>query len=50
MYGDMIMVYTVLNGYELSLEHLFAVDNNSITRGHNFKFTLQNNNTSSVFQ
>ena len=27
----------VLNGYDPSLEHLFAVDNNSITRGHNFK-------------
>ena len=37
MLGDMIMVYKVLNGYELSLEYLFAVDNNSITRGHNFK-------------
>ena len=37
MRGDMIMVYKVLNGYEPSLEHLFAVDNNSITRGHNFK-------------
>ena len=35
--GDMIMVYKVLNGYEPSLEHLFEVDNNSITRGHNFK-------------
>ena len=49
MCGDMIMVYTVLNGCELSLEHLFAVDNNLITRGHNSKFTLQNNNTSSFF-
>ena len=37
MHGDMIMVYKVLNGYEPSLEHLFEVDNNSITRGHNFK-------------
>ena len=37
MRGDMIMVYKVLNGYESSLEHLCAVDNNSITRGHNFK-------------
>ena len=37
MRGDMIMVYKVLNGYEPSLEHLFEVDNNSITRGHNFK-------------
>ena len=34
MHGDMIMVYKVLNGYEPSLEHLFVVDNNSITRGH----------------
>ena len=31
------MVYKVLNGYNPSLELLFAVDNNSITRGHNFK-------------
>ena len=37
MCGDMIMVYKVLNGYEPWLEHLFAVDNNSITRGYNFK-------------
>ena len=37
MRGDMIMVYKVLNGYNPSLELLFAVDNNSITRGHNFK-------------
>ena len=37
MRGDMIMVYKVLNGYDPSLEHLFAVDNNSITTGHNFK-------------
>ena len=37
MRGDMIMVYKVLNGYDPSLEHLFAVDNNSITRGHNLK-------------
>ena len=37
MCGDMIMVYKVLNGYDPSLEHLFAVDNNSITRGHNLK-------------
>ena len=36
MRGDMIMVYKVLNGYDPSLEHLFVVDNNSITRGHNF--------------
>ena len=37
MRGDMIMVYKVLNRYEPSLEHLFEVDNNSITRGYNFK-------------
>ena len=37
MCGDMIMVYKVLNGYEPLLEHLFEADNNSITRGHNFK-------------
>ena len=37
MCGDMVMVYKVLNGYDPSLEHLFAVDDNSITRGHNFK-------------
>ena len=37
MRGDMIMVYEVLNGYEPSLKHLFEADNNSITRGHDFK-------------
>ena len=37
MRGDMIMIYKVLNGYEPLLKHLFEVDNNSITRGHNFK-------------
>ena len=37
MHGDMIMAYEELNRYEPSLEHLFAVDNSSITRGHNFK-------------
>ena len=37
MCGDMIMVYEILNGYDPSLEHLFAVDNNSITRLYNFK-------------
>ena len=37
MRGDMIMVYKELNGYNPSLDNLFAVDNNSITRGHNFK-------------
>ena len=37
MRGDMIMVYKVLNGYDPSLEHLFAVDKNLITSGHNFK-------------
>ena len=37
MRGDMIMVYEVLNGYDSSLKHLFAVGNNSIARGHNFK-------------
>ena len=37
MHGDMIMAYEELNRYESSLEDLFAVDNNSITRGHNFK-------------
>ena len=37
MRGDMIMFYKVLNGYDPSLEYLFAVDNNSITRGYNFK-------------
>ena len=31
MRGDMIMFYKVLNGYDPSLEYLFAVDNNSIT-------------------
>ena len=36
MCGDMIMVYKVLNGYDRLLKHLFAVDNNSITRGHDF--------------
>ena len=41
------MVYKVLNGYDPSFEHLFAVDNNSIARGHNFKLKKQfeNNNT-----
>ena len=34
----MIMVYKVLNGYVPSLELLFAVCNNSIFRGHNFKW------------
>ena len=48
MRGDIIMVYKVLNGYDLSLEHLFAVDNNLITRGHQ-KTTLQNSNTSAFF-
>ena len=37
MRGDVIMVYKVLNGYDPSLEHLFAVDNNSVTKRHNFK-------------
>ena len=37
MHGDMIIVYRLQNGYEPLLEHLFEVDNNSITRGHNFK-------------
>ena len=37
MRGDMIMVYKVLNGYDPSLKHLFEVDNNLITTGHNFK-------------
>ena len=37
MRGDMIMVYEVLNGYDPSLKHLFEVDNNLITTGHNFK-------------
>ena len=35
--GDMIMVYKVLNICDTSLENLFAVDNNSIIRKHNFK-------------
>ena len=30
---DMIIVYKVLDGYKPLLKHLFAVDNNSITRG-----------------
>ena len=52
MRGDVIMVYKVLNGYDPSLEHLFAVDNNSVTRGQFQveKTTLQNNNTSAFFQ
>ena len=33
MRGDMVMVHKVLNGDGPSLEHLFAVDNNLITRG-----------------
>ena len=37
MHEDMIMVYKVLNAYDPLLEHLFAFDKNSITRGHNFK-------------
>ena len=37
MRGDMIMVYKVLNKYDPSLEHSFAVDNNLITKGHDFK-------------
>ena len=37
MRGDMIMIYKVLNRYDPSLEHLFAVYNNSMTRGHNLK-------------
>ena len=36
MRGD-IMVYNVQNGYDLSLEHLLAVDNNSITKRYHFK-------------
>ena len=36
-HGDMIMVYKVLNICDTSLESLFAVDNNSIIRKHNFK-------------
>ena len=37
MRGNMIMVYEVLNGYNPALGHLFAVDNNLITREHIFK-------------
>ena len=37
MRGDMIMVYKVLNIYDPSLEHSFVVDNNLITKGHDFK-------------
>ena len=28
------------NGHDPSLKHLFAVDNNSITKGHNFKLKM----------
>ena len=35
--GDMIMVYKILNGHDQSLSHLFEVECNAITRGHNFK-------------
>ena len=35
MHGNMIMIYKALNVFDPLLEHLF--DNNSITRGYNFK-------------
>jgi len=35
--GDMIIVYKILHGYDKSLQYLFEVNANAVTRGHNFK-------------